>query len=230
MSELTTKEFNVIYKKNFKEYFDKPLKKDGFYKKGTINFYRLNKLGFLEGLNFQRHYDRVTVNFFITLTCCQAVKDSIGIGGRLGNFTGIEWDYWWNLSDEETIKVSMQKMLKIIQNELYEWFENLEEEKMIIKQNLNQKSCDRIYVYISQATLMAKFKKYNEIIPYIKKVEEEYNSYPQEEKEWDWVKNIMEEALILKEKVKEGHKSIDEYIIWREKETLLELGLEKLLK
>ena len=26
MSELTTKEFNVIYKKNFKEYFDKPLK------------------------------------------------------------------------------------------------------------------------------------------------------------------------------------------------------------
>lgn len=148
----------------------------------------------------------------------------------MGNFTGIEWDYWWDLSDEETIKVSMQKMLKIIQNELYEWFENLEEEKMIIKQNLNQKSCDRIYVYISQATLMAKFKKYNEIIPYIKKVEEEYNSYPQEEKEWDWVKNIMEEALILKEKVKEGHKSIDEYIIWREKETLLELGLEKLLK
>ena len=106
----------------------------------------------------------------------------------------------------------------------------MEEEKAIIKQNLNQKGCDRIYVYISQATLMAKFKKYNEIIPYIKKVEEEYNSYPQEEKEWDWVKNIMEEALILKEKVKEGHKSIDEYIIWREKETLLELGLEKLLK
>ena len=43
----------------------------------------------------------------------------------------------------------MQKMLKIIQNELYEWFENLEEEKAIIKQNLNQKGCDRIYVYIS---------------------------------------------------------------------------------
>ena len=39
----------------------------------------------------------------------------------------------------------------------------------------------------------------------------------------------MEEALILKEKIKEGHKSIDEYIIWREKQTLLELGLEKLL-
>lgn len=33
MSELTTKEFNVIYKKNFKEYFDKPLKKTVFIKK-----------------------------------------------------------------------------------------------------------------------------------------------------------------------------------------------------
>ena len=27
MEELSTKEFNVIYKKYFKEYFDKPLKK-----------------------------------------------------------------------------------------------------------------------------------------------------------------------------------------------------------
>ena len=28
MEELSTKEFNEIYKKYFKEYFDKPLKKD----------------------------------------------------------------------------------------------------------------------------------------------------------------------------------------------------------
>lgn len=30
MEELSTKEFNEIYKKYFKEYFDKPLKKDGY--------------------------------------------------------------------------------------------------------------------------------------------------------------------------------------------------------
>ena len=43
MEELSTKEFNEIYKKYFKEYFDKPLKKDGYYKKGTITFYKINK-------------------------------------------------------------------------------------------------------------------------------------------------------------------------------------------
>ena len=42
MAELTTKEFNEIYKKYFKEYFDKSLKEDGFKKKGTINFYRIS--------------------------------------------------------------------------------------------------------------------------------------------------------------------------------------------
>ena len=52
MSELTTKEFNEIYKKYFKEYFDKPLKENGFKKKGTINFYRMNKLNLIEGINF----------------------------------------------------------------------------------------------------------------------------------------------------------------------------------
>ena len=36
MAELTTKEFNEIYKKYFKEYFDKLLKEDGFKKKKVI--------------------------------------------------------------------------------------------------------------------------------------------------------------------------------------------------
>ena len=38
MEELSTKEFNEIYKKYFKEYFDKPLKKDGYYKKELSHF------------------------------------------------------------------------------------------------------------------------------------------------------------------------------------------------
>ena len=62
MNKLTTKEFNEIYKRNFREYFDKPLKKDGFYKKGTINFYRINKLGMIETLNFQKHREELNVN------------------------------------------------------------------------------------------------------------------------------------------------------------------------
>lgn len=52
MPELTTKEFNEIYKKYFKEYFDKPLKEDIFKKEAIINFYRMNKLGLIGCLNF----------------------------------------------------------------------------------------------------------------------------------------------------------------------------------
>ena len=70
MVEMTTKEYNEIYKRHFKENFDKPLKDDGYTKKGTINFYRLNKLGLLEILNFQRHYEELTVNFGILAIHC----------------------------------------------------------------------------------------------------------------------------------------------------------------
>lgn len=106
MAELTTKEFNEIYKKYFKEYFDKPLKEDGFKKKGTINFYRKNKLGLIECLNFQRHYDNMTMNFLIKLIYCGVSKSAIILGGRLGRLGRLKYqsDYWWELKDEEEIK------------------------------------------------------------------------------------------------------------------------------
>ena len=46
MEELTTKEYNELYKKYFKEIFNKPMKDFGYKKKGTGKFCRLNKLGF----------------------------------------------------------------------------------------------------------------------------------------------------------------------------------------
>lgn len=100
MAELTTKEFNEIYKKYFKEYFDKPLREDGFKKKGTINFYRMNKLNLIEGINFQRHYDNMTVNFYISPIYCGVLKNSIRLGGRLGKLKYQSEE----LKDEEEIK------------------------------------------------------------------------------------------------------------------------------
>lgn len=41
---------------------------------------------------------------------------------------------------------------------------------------------------------------------------------------------MLDEALLLKRKLKEGKESIDQYIIEREKQSLIELGLEKLIK
>ncbi len=46
MEGLSTKEYNELYKKYFKEIFNKPMKELGFQKKGTGKFCRLNKLGF----------------------------------------------------------------------------------------------------------------------------------------------------------------------------------------
>lgn len=117
MEELSTKEFNEIYKKYFKEYFDKPLKKDGYYKKGTITFYKINKLMMIEVINFQRYYDRLTVNFGVSPLWCGALKGAMTIGGRINKFSKEKshWRYqWWNIRNEEEIKNSMIEILELI--------------------------------------------------------------------------------------------------------------------
>ena len=115
MNKLTTKAFNEIYKRNFREYFDKPLKKDGFYKKGTINFYRINKLGMIETLNFQKHREELNVNCAIIPIYCGATKEFIEIGLRLGKFMNTRYEYWWDIKNEESMKRNMQEMLNVIQ-------------------------------------------------------------------------------------------------------------------
>ena len=227
MAELTTKEFNEIYKKYFKEYFDKPLKEDGFKKKGTINFYRMNKLGLLECLNFQRHYDSMTVNYLIQPIYCDILKDAILLGGRLGRLK-YQSDYWWELKNEEEIKESMKSILEVIRNEVYTWFRKYENKYEYINLTNNPRVYEDIYEYLLKATTAAKFEEYDKILPNVRKVKKEYDNFPQEEKEREGFKNILEEALSLEEKLKEGKESIDEYIIEREKQFLIELGLDKM--
>ena len=213
MAELTTKEFNEIYKKYFKEYFDKPLKGDGFKKKGTINFYRMNKLGLLECLNFQRHY---TVNYLIQPIYCDILKDAILLGGRLGRLK-YQSDYWWELKDEEEIKNNMENILEVTRNDLYRWFQKYENRDEYIKYYSFYRDQTTIYEYIIKATTFARFKEYDNILPYTAKVKEEYEKLSQEEKERQHFKDTLNEALLLEEKLKEGKESVDEYIIEREK-------------
>ena len=224
MAELTTKEFNEIYKKYFKEYFDKPLKGDGFKKKGTINFYRMNKLGLLECLNFQRHY---TVNYLIQPIYCDILKDAILLGGRLGRLK-YQSDYWWELKDEEEIKNNMENILEVTRNDLYRWFQKYENRDEYIKYYSFYRDQTTIYEYIIKATTFARFKEYDNILPYTAKVKEEYEKLSEEEKERQHFKATLNEALLLEEKLKEGKESVDEYIIEREKQSLIELGLDKM--
>ena len=59
-------------------------------------------------------------------------------------------------------------------------------------------------------------------------MKEEYEKFSQEEKERQHFKATLNEALLLEEKLKEGKESVDEYIIEREKQSLIELGLDKM--
>ena len=231
MNKLTTKEFNEIYKRNFREYFDKPLKKDGFYKKGTINFYRINKLGMIETLNFQKHREELNVNCAIIPIYCGATKEFIEIGLRLGKFMNTRYEYWWDIKNEESMKRNMQEMLNVIQTNLYEWFNKMDDKKEILEY-ISKSYQTIIYRYMTQAASMAKFKRYDEILPYVEKVKKEHvEGWSEEERQKkEWLKKVLDEALLLERKLKEGKENIDQYIIEREKQSLIELGLEKLIK
>ncbi len=225
MTELTTKEFNEIYKKYFKEYFDKPLKEDGFRKKGTINFYRMNKLGLIECLNFQRHYDNMTVNYLISPIYCPILKTSMALGDRIGYLRYRE-DYWWELKDEEQIKKSMENILEVIRNDLYKWFQRYEDKNEYIKLTDNPRTYEDIYKYLLKATTAAKFRNYENILINIQNIKKEYEEL--EELYKTSRERVFKEALLLEEKLKEGKESVDEYIIEREKQSLIELGLDKM--
>ena len=229
MVEMTTKEYNEIYKKYFKENFDKPLKEDGYMKKGTINFYRLNKLGLVEDLNFQRHYEELTVNFGIYSIYCGVFKKNIQVGGRLGELK-YGSDEWWQVETEEEMKVSMPEILSVIREELYQWFRKYEDEEKYIKKVKQRYSDNLIDLNLIEAAMAAKFRRYDEILTHIEKLREEYEiSKVRNDIRLHYPK-VLEEASILEQKVKEGKESVDRYIVERERESLIEIGLEKLLK
>lgn len=63
-----------------------------------------------------------------------------------------------------------------------------------------------------KATTFARFKEYDNILPYTAKVKEEYEKLSQEEKERQHFKATLNEALLLEEKLKEGKESVDEKV------------------
>ena len=87
-----------------------------------------------------------------------------------------------------------------------------------------------IYKYLFRATTFAKFKKYSKIQENIDKVREEYNNLPDEEKTYDFYKDILKEVDELEEKLKEGEESLEKHIKEVEYKSLLAWKMEKLLK
>ena len=224
MEELSTKEYNELYKKYFKEIFNKPMKDFGFKKKGTGKFFKLNKLGLFEYIGFFRYYHELRVEYAIIPIYSYIMKDTIGNGSETE---------FVDLDGEEKMGKGMKSILEEIKNKIIPWFKKYEDLDTFFEEvveNDRKYFWPDIYKYLFRATTFAKFKRYSKIQENIDKVREEYNNLPDEEKTYDFYKDILKEVDELEEKLKEGEESVEKYIEEMEYKSLLYRKMEKLLK
>ena len=224
MEELSTKEYNELYKKYFKEIFNKPMKDFGFKKKGTGKFFKLNKLGLFEYIGFFRYYHELRVEYAIIPIYSYIMKDTIGNGAKTA---------FVDLDGEEKMEEGMKSILEEIENKIIPWFKKYEDLDTFFEEvveNDRKYFWSDIYKYLFRATTFAKFKKYSKIQENIDKVREEYNKLPDEEKAYDFYNAILKEVDELEEKLKEGEESVEKHIEAMEYKSLLAWKMEKLLK
>lgn len=224
MEELSTKEYNELYKKYFKEIFNKPMKDFGFKKKGTGKFFKLNKLGLFEYIGFFRYYHELRVEYAIIPIYSYIMKDTIGNGAKTA---------FVDLDGEEKMEEGMKSILEEIENKIIPWFKKYEDLDTFFEEvveNDRKYFWPDIYKYLFRATTFAKFKRYSKIQENIDKVREEYNNLPDEEKTYDFYNVILKEVDELEEKLKEGEESVEKHIEAMEYKSLLYRKMEKLLK
>ena len=224
MEELSTKEYNGLYKKYFKEIFNKPMKDFGYKKKGTGRFFKLNKLGLFEYIGFFRYYHELRVEYAIIPIYSYIMKNSIGNGGQTE---------FVDLDGEEKMEKGMKSILEEIKNKIIPWFKKYEDLDTFFEEvveNDRKYFWPDIYKYLFRATTFAKFKRYSKIQENIDKVREEYNKLPDEEKAYDFYNVILKEVDELEEKLKEGEESVEKHIEAMEYKSLLAWKMEKLLK
>lgn len=224
MEELSTKEYNELYKKYFKEIFNKPMKDFGYKKKGTGRFFKLNKLGLFEYIGFFRYYHELRVEYAIIPIYSYIMKNSIGNGAKTA---------FVDLDGEEKMEEGMKSILEEIENKIIPWFKKYEDLDTFFEEvveNDRKYFWSDIYKYLFRATTFAKFKKYSKIQENIDKVREEYNKLPDEEKAYDFYNVILKEVDELEEKLKEGEESVEKHIEAMEYKSLLAWKMEKLLK
>ena len=224
MEELSTKEYNELYKKYFKEIFNKPMKDFGYKKKGTGKFFKLNKLGLFEYIGFFRYYHELRVEYAIIPIYSYIMKNDIGNGGQTE---------FVDLDGEEKMEKGMKSILEEIKNKIIPWFKKYEDLNVFFEEvveNDRKYFWPDIYKYLFRATTFAKFKRYSKIQENIDKVREEYNNLPEEEKTCDFYNVILKEVDELEKKLKEGEESLEKHIEGMEYKSLSYRKMEKLLK
>ena len=224
MEELSTKEYNELYKKYFKEIFNKPMKDFGYKKKGTGRFCKINKIGLFEYIGFFRYYHELRVEYAIIPIYSYIMKNSIGNGAKTA---------FVDLDGEEKMEKGMKSILEEIKNKIIPWFKKYEDLDVFFEEIVGN---DKLYIgaeiyrYLFRATTFAKFKKYSKIQENIDKVREEYEKLPEVEKKYDFFIDTLEEANTLEIKLRQGEESLEKHIEEMEYKSLLDWKMEKLLK
>ena len=225
MEELSTKEYNELYKKYFKEIFSKPMKELEFKKKGTGKFCRLNKLGLFEYIGFFRYYHELRIEYEIISIYSYIMKDAVGNGAKTE---------FVDLDGEEKMEKGMKSILEEIENKVIPWFKKYEDLDVFMSDRVENDKVymgSEVYRYLFRATTFAKFKRYSKIQENIDKVKEIYDIVSKDEQLYrSFYEEILKEINDLEEKIKEGEESVEKHIEEMEYKSLLDWKMEKLLK
>ena len=118
-------EADSAFKRYKKEFIDKLLVAEGFYKYKTNAYVRLNSIGLLEYIDLQKErYGSKTfcVNFAVMPLYCKRDYIVLSLGDRLGSFISGE-DVWWDYASESVAKESFTNVSTAIEKYLLAWFE-----------------------------------------------------------------------------------------------------------
>ncbi len=130
MSLINKEEAELFYKQYKKEIIDSLLLNHGFCKYKTNAYVRLNSIGLLEYIDFQKErYGSKTfcVNFAAMPLYCERKYIVISFGHRLGTYISGK-DVWWDYALENVAKDSFLNVSTAIEKFVLPWFEHISTE------------------------------------------------------------------------------------------------------
>lgn len=98
-----------------------------FYRYKTNAYVRLNSIGLLEYIDFQKErYGSKTfcVNFAVMPLYCERKYVDTSFGSRLGTYISGK-DVWWDYASEEIAKVSFSNVVSAIDTYVLPWFDEV---------------------------------------------------------------------------------------------------------
>lgn len=127
---INKEEADRAFKHCKKEFVDTLLLSHGFCKHKTSAYVRINPIGLLEYINFQKErYGSKTfcVNFSAMPLYLQSEVMVFSLGHRLGTYICGK-DVWWDYASDRIARISFQNTAEAIEQYVFPWFEEISTE------------------------------------------------------------------------------------------------------